>query len=637
MKAAPTDPFPAPIPDGAFAAGSVRHVIARSHQRSAALGLRRSEARGFDPLIRSDLAVARERNQRLCVHAAPVMQLLFDQVVDTESMIVLTDAQGTILHAVGDDGFLARASKVALQPGENWAEHAKGTNAIGTALFEEVPTLVHAGEHFIHANDFLTCSATPIFDPRGNILGVLDVTGDQRSYHQHTMGLVRMSARMIENHWLSDDYTRGVRLHFHNRPEFIGTLLEGILVVDLDGHLLGANRGALDQLGISSGALRAQTLVGLFGITTSAVHDHFRRRSSPPLLLHAANGRSFHAQARFDWPTPIVVSSQRAAASSARAQRAADATASAASAAPGAFRDHPPVPTLEAMGSGDPQLAAVVRQLQRATGRDIPVVLLGETGTGKASLARAWHAASRRAAHPFVVVHCASLPSSADDGSLACRVAAADGGTLLLDDVGELPALQQARLLHLLDERCITLPGHAAPLPFDVAIVSCTRHPLRDAVERGAFREDLYFRLHGLGLRLPPLRERTDLDAICRGIVASETATGAAGAPTPRIAAAVADLLRRHPWPGNLRQLGHVLRAACRMLAPGERTIGLAHLPADVADDVQAAVLARPTFERAGIDLIRSAVEAAGGNVSQAARQLGIGRNTVYRKLRAGR
>ena len=174
----------APTPNEEARAGAIE----QSHLRCEALGLKRIERPDFEPLVRSDLAVARERNQRLFTHAAPVMELLFEQIVDTESMIVLTDAQGTILHSVGDDRFLHRAGKVALSPGVNWAEHAKGTNAIGTALVEEAPTVVHGGEHFIHANNFLTCSAAPIFDPRGNMLGVLDVTGDQRSYHQHTMG-----------------------------------------------------------------------------------------------------------------------------------------------------------------------------------------------------------------------------------------------------------------------------------------------------------------------------------------------------------------------------------------------------------------------------------------------------------------
>ena len=213
-------------------------LIQQWHQRSAALGLSRAERPDFAPLVRSDLTVARERNQRLITHAAPVMEMLLEQIVDTDSMIVLADATGMVLHSVGDDKFLQRANKVALAPGVNWAEQSRGTNAIGTALFEQSPTVVHGGEHFMQACHFMTCSAAPIFDQRGSVLGVLDVTGDHRSYHQHTMGLVRMSARMIENHWLSDDSNR-LRLHFHARPDFIGTLLEGIIVVGADGKLLG--------------------------------------------------------------------------------------------------------------------------------------------------------------------------------------------------------------------------------------------------------------------------------------------------------------------------------------------------------------------------------------------------------------
>ena len=220
---------------------------------------------------RSDLSVARDRNLRLYSHAAPVMEMLFEQIVNSESMVVLTDATGTILHSIGDDDFLGRAAKVALAPGANWSEAAKGTNAVGTALIDEVPTLVHADEHFMHANHFLTCSAAPILDPRGNILGVLDVSGDQRSYHQHTMALVKMSARMIENHWLTDDYRNVMRLHLHSRVEFIGTLMEGILAVAPDGKIVGANRGALEQLGLSGAALRMHSLGSLFGTSVGTL------------------------------------------------------------------------------------------------------------------------------------------------------------------------------------------------------------------------------------------------------------------------------------------------------------------------------------------------------------------------------
>ena len=277
-------------------------AINRSHARCAALGLSRIGRPDLGPIGRADLEVARSRTLRLHQHAVPVMEMLFDQIVNTHSMVVLTDAAGTILHAMGDDDFLARASKVALQPGAIWSEAHKGTNAVGTALIAEVPTLVHADEHFFHANHFLTCSAAPILDPRGNILGVLDVSGDQRSYHQHTMALVKMSARMIENHWLTDDLRNVMRLHFHGRVDFIGTLMEGIIAARPDGRIVGANRSALEQLGMSGATLRMHSLETLFGTSVGTLVDRFRSPLATPLPVRTPAGSHFHLHARFDWP-----------------------------------------------------------------------------------------------------------------------------------------------------------------------------------------------------------------------------------------------------------------------------------------------------------------------------------------------
>lgn len=147
---------PRPIAGGLKLPEQHVELIDQSHQRCVALGVSRIERPDFSTLGRPDLTVARERNRRLYDHAAPVMELLYEQIVNTENMVVLTDATGTVLHSIGDDDFLGRASKVALAPGANWSEQAKGTNAVGTALIEEKPVLVHADEHYLHANHFLT-------------------------------------------------------------------------------------------------------------------------------------------------------------------------------------------------------------------------------------------------------------------------------------------------------------------------------------------------------------------------------------------------------------------------------------------------------------------------------------------------
>jgi sigma-54 dependent transcriptional regulator, acetoin dehydrogenase operon transcriptional activator AcoR len=603
-------------------------AINRSHERCAAFGLSRIERPDLGLMGRADLEVVRSRTLRLHQHAAPVMELLYDQIVNTHSMVVLCDAAGTVLHAIGDDDFLARASKVALQPGAMWSETHKGTNAVGTALINEVPTLVHADEHFFHANHFLTCSAAPILDPRGNILGALDVSGDHRSYHQHTMALVKMSARMIENHWLTDDLRNVMRLHFHGRVDFIGTLMEGIIAVRPDGRIVGANRSALEQLGMSGATLRMQSLETLLGTSVGALVDRFRSPLATPLSVRSHAGRHFNLHARFDWPVWTSLAEAVAAQVPGAAvpspvlrEAAVDVllvpAAVAASTAMSPIT-HPP---------RDAQAAAIVERLRLGLDKQVPSVLTGDTGSGKEWLAHAAHHAARPDKR-FVVLACADTAPAQFD-MLWNDVTP---GTLYLDDIGHLPEAAQQRLLHLLD---------APPLGTPWALVCASREPWRALLAPTRLVEDLFYRLNGLTLRVPALRERSDLLELARAIVEREAAGRAL-----RLDAEVIELLRAHRWPGNLRQLHNVLRAAVALTA-GESTITRAHLSDDFIDEARSGTEATgaatadehapQSLDELTLDAITHAVDAAHGNISQASRQLGISRNTIYRKLRWNR
>ncbi|TDM09206.1 MAG: sigma-54-dependent Fis family transcriptional regulator [Ideonella sp. MAG2] len=666
-------------------------AIEHSHQRCAALGLSRIERPDFSPLGRTDLTVARERNLRLYSHAAPVMEMLYEQIVDTDSMVVLTDATGTILHSTGDDDFLGRAAKVALAPGANWSEAAKGTNAVGTALMDEVPTLVHAEEHFMHANNFLTCSAAPILDPRGNILGVLDVSGEQRSYHQHTMALVKMSARMIENHWLTDDYRNVMRLHFHSRVEFIGTLMEGILAVSPDGKIVGANRGALELLGLSGAALRMHSLGSLFGTAIGNLVDRFRSPLAVPLPVEMSDGRQFHVLAKFNFPVWSHSETPSEEARSTWRQSTAVAEEATLRAAP-----PPPTPPAEGASSGlrhlqtgDGHMDTVVEKVRRVLNRDIPVLILGETGTGKELLARAIHQDSERSRQPFVAVNCASIPETLIEAELfgyeegaftgarrkgsVGKIVQASGGTLFLDEIGDMPLPLQAHLLRVLQERQVTPLGSTKSVSVDVSIICATHRNLREMIAAKQFREDLYYRLNGLAVKLPALRERSDLMVLARRILERQV-------PGKRLELSdeVLRLFRSYAWPGNIRQLFNVLRTAA-VMASGDALITRHHLSDDFLDEAQraspaptaapdlypspdtvspspqalassavpaaaaplaaeqaatAAQAAPRSLQDMEIEAIRQAVDAAGGNISEASKALGISRNTIYRKLR---
>ena len=239
------------LSNGIIPAGVVNDTIVRSWQRSATrgIGMERGETRCTP---RYDLMQRRDINNTLLLRSQPVMENLYHEICGTSSMVLLADSEGVVLHSIGDPDFVDQAQKVYLKPGGIWSEGVNGTNAIGTALEEQTAVHVQSSEHFIDKNRFLSCSATPIFDPRGAILGALDVSGDYRVHQQHTMALVRLSAQIIENQMFAPEFPNDIVICFHLKPEFIGTLYEGIAVFSPQGEFIATNRSALLQFGLQA-------------------------------------------------------------------------------------------------------------------------------------------------------------------------------------------------------------------------------------------------------------------------------------------------------------------------------------------------------------------------------------------------
>ena len=619
-------------------------IIDSSHLRSRAFGLRPGVQPDFSPLLHSDLALLVERNRMLHAHAVPAMETLYQQIINTHNMVILTDANGVIVHSLGDDDFLEKADRVALTPGVAWSEESKGTNAIGTAIAEKTATLVHADQHYLAANHFLTCSAAPITDYQGNVVGVLDVSGDQRSFHKHTMALVRMSALMIENQLFSATFENSITLHFHARPEFIGTLMEGIASFTPGGRFLSANRNGLFQLGLSFSALQSHTFSSLFGLPVSALFDHYRTAAPGLLNLCMHSGVRVYGRAQLRLANGAHALTDNNDIVSAPSIPHATNPAHAARRLSG----------LRYLNTGDPQLELVIDKVNKVLGRDIPILVMGETGTGKELLAQAIHNDSPRAMSPFVAVNCASIPETLieselfgyEDGAFTGarkkgsigKILQANGGTLFLDEIGDMPFGLQARLLRVLQERMVTPLGSSKSIPVNVELICATNHNLRERIAKGLFREDLYYRLNGLVVKLPPLRERTDLDTVVKKILMSESNGG-----KYKVSADVLALFHQHKWPGNFRQLTNLLRTAI-IMAGDELEICLRHMPDDFFDDIEtgtANAAASPekmvaggaNLEQMEHSVILKSLEAHGGNVSATARALGVSRNTIYRKV----
>ncbi|WP_353236145.1 sigma-54-dependent Fis family transcriptional regulator, partial [Diaphorobacter ruginosibacter] len=628
---------------GQCPSGVLDERVARSWSRSLAAGL--------DPTARPHAAEhasggalrqALSSHPLLLAHSRPVMEYLFEQVRHSQSVVVLADQRGMLMHTLGDPQFVDKAERVALTSGASWHEDHRGTNAIGTALAERGPVEVHGGEHFLERNGFLTCAAAPIFSGTGELQGILDISGDSRNGHAHTLGLVSTAARMIENSLLIATSERGgIRLHLHAHPEGLGGIAEGIVTVSGDGWIVGANRAGLALLGLRTGDLGATLLERVLDVRLEQLLSEHRRRPRQPQALRLASGALVFARIWLDsalWPAPGA--------------RAAPTAVSSAAPGPDGSASAAPQDALARLETGDARWRAAADKARRVADKPIPLLILGESGVGKDLFARAVHASGPRAQGPFVAVNCGAIPESLIEAELFGYVAGAftgarkegstgrlreaHGGTLFLDEIGDMPLAMQTRLLRVLQERRVTPVGAGKAIAVDFSLICATHSPLQLAAGQGRFRQDLYYRINGLTLQLPALRERTDFLAITGRLLAEQARELARARPLD-IAPGLLARLAAHDWPGNLRQYASALRTACAMLREHEDTVDWEHLPDDLAQALTTE-RAAPTTRAAGCSQIRvppaamsleqissaaieQALQSTHGNISQAARQ----------------
>ena len=604
-------------------------ALRRSWERSQAFGLTPTgRVQGAPHASAAQLARALDLRHELVSHAQPVMAYLVDLTRDAGSMVILADSNGMLLQALGDSSFVDRAERVALRPGATWHEQWRGTNAIGTALAEGSAVVVHAGEHYLSRNAFLTCTAAPITDSAGRVLGVLDISGDHRGYHRHTLALVRSGVRMIEQRLFDTRHAGGLRLRLHPQPHGIGTVAQGLLALSGDGWLIGADAAALEMLRLGRDAVGACTLDTVLSLDLATLHAWARRPGPAPRACRLRDGSVLWAQVELG-----------------QSVQAGPSVPVTPVPSPVAATDD-----LARLDTGDAALQAAIARVRRVIDKPIAVLLQGESGVGKEVFAKAMHASGARRTGPFVAVNCAALPEhlieaelfgyragaftgASRDGAPG-RIREADGGTLFLDEIGDMPLALQARLLRVLQERQVLPLGGGKPVAVDFRLICATHRQLRAEMDAGRFREDLYYRLNGLTMRLPPLRERQDLVPLIERML-RELQPGRELTLSPDLMQAAA----RYRWPGNLRQLNNVLRTACALVDDGEAWIDWPHLPDDVAEDLRGSPAVAMQAElpddlRAQAErTVRQVIESSRGNLSEAARRLGVSRNTLYRKM----
>lgn len=631
--------------------------VAQSWQRSMSAGL--SPLGGVDcadNLSVPNLDSAREFNHELISHSEPVIEYLFEQLRHSHSMVILADAQGVLMHTLGDLDFLSKADRVALKCGASWAENQRGTNAIGTALAEVSEIEINGAEHFLEPNEFLTCAAAPILSAQGQLMGILDISGDHRSHHPHTLGLVTTAAQMIENSMVLSACQHQILVQLHPRSEGIGSVAQGVLAFSEDGCLVGANRRGLALLKLRFADVASISWAHLFEQNFEALLTNQLRLAgqSEPVLCRDGS-RLFiqmHSQSRVRHGMTLRASSVRAAHSvdTSMQTRTQDV---------------------------DSRWQTALEKANKVIDKRIPLLVTGESGVGKEVFAQTVHRNSARRDQRFVAVNCAAIPEHLIEAELfgyvagaftgasrqgaAGRLREADGGTLFLDEIGDMPLSLQTRLLRVLQERQVTPLGSSHAIAVDFNLICATHQNLKHNIEQRRFREDLFYRINGLSLSLPALRERSDFAALCASILQD------LAAPEVSIQSDLLKALQSYAWPGNLRQLSHVLRTAVALIDNERMSINWEHLGDElvcdlrndgvVGDTEHDAAARLPKYfsvpesqkrESQHLDqakmpvqnlqenthqLIQQALAQANGNVSAAARSLGISRQTLYRKL----
>lgn len=681
--------------------GLLKTALARSWERSLLAGL--NGAQKPEKLSPSALRDAQEKNHDLLALAKPIMASVAEQIKRSNSMLVLADKSCSLIHTVGDSGFLDKAAQVALSEGANWQEQCVGTNALGLALSEQTPIEVHGAEHFLERNGFLHCAAVPVFSAKGDIAGVLDISSDKHQHNAHTLGLAKMAASMIENAWICAAHPVHFKLYLHAAPQGVRVFSAGLLLISEDGTVDGGNQEAMQALALSAGDFGVRSIASVLDIDAHNWLSQLQQASAAKKPIHSRLGGRLYVllEPTHESPKKLIRDIGKPYLTVLKNKKQTVGQLSALRSMEDA---------LSPFDLGDARWRQASDKMRRVLDKSIAVLIQGESGCGKEQFARAAHASSARKNKPFVAINCAAIPESLIEAELfgyapgafsgarkegqIGRLRQADGGTLFLDEIGDMPLALQARLLRVLQDHVVTPLGGGADVVVDFALICASHRNLPQAIEQGSFRADLYYRINGLTIHLPALRERQDFDALAQQILTQLQADARlqpAFADRARIGIshAVLNAMRHYSWPGNVRQLHSVLRTACALLDAHENEIDWHHLPDDIAEALQSsdatveglalvhskghsyegglqdgflcskAAQAHPSalsadnhaaqvelaeqailptnLETLSQQAIATALRRTGGNISRAAKELGISRQTLHRRLSAAK
>lgn len=626
---------------------NLEELIRRSHARSARYGLDphldgAPEAGGLSAAgLRKRINGQREFFDL----ARAQIDTLYGLLKGTGFCMALADSEGYVLYVVGDAELVEHFKRRRCLPGYRWLERDVGTCAIGLALEEKVPVFLPGDAMFSAEARRLSNAGAPVFAPDGGaVLGAISLSGESAMMHVHTLGLVRQAAETVTSQLRERERMRDLATTNQYLRALIESDSRGIVTVDSHGRIVQTNRSARR----------------LFNLPASPAGRDFEDFTGgrSGVLEHLATGKSFRAReilarhsgmthfASFD---PICMSNGEVAGGLLTVQEKKEVMGMAVEVT-GSHAHF----TFDSILGSSACLGQALRHARIAAASTAPVLLCGETGTGKELFAQAIHNGGERRNRPFVAINCGAIPkelleselfgyeegafTGARKGGRPGKFELADSGTLFLDEIGDMPFDMQVKLLRVLQTGEIQRVGGLRSVPVDLRVISATNKDLRQAIEQQKFRADLYYRISTLNIVVPPLRERPE-DILPLAEYFIQRHRLRLNKPTAVLPPDTAAMLTAHAWPGNVRQLESAVERAMHLAEGGD--LLAEHFGISGLERPRQGALSEPsngsgqgTLEDLEQRAVAEALARHNGNIRAASRALGVSRPTLYRKLK---
>lgn len=584
-------------------------------------------------LDRGEARIRKEAGEPGWRFVKPMLEKLSSQLENNGFLGVWADAGGVILHQRGGGKFLTTAQRLELYEGANWSESARGTNAIGTALSEGCEVAVLGRAHLQKVNHDLVCYAAPVFSPFGELMGALDVTSHVDLAQNLAWAAVLTARFTIEQAMKHAAYKQTIYGGLDSIYQLMESCGSPTFLIERDGTIRNANTRAKARFGKQTPA-----------IPLAANWAELVGGNAQDQIVECKN-----QQGKFETLNLIVEPvgcKERPFAALIRLERIETKRSSTVGLpVSSGLRESK---ALQKLHGDDPVVQDTLNRLAKLAPTNLPILLLAETGTGKEALARGLHQLSKRATGPFVAINCGALSESLLESELfgygggaftganprgaRGKIDMAHGGTLFLDEIADMPLCAQTRLLRVLEDGSYFRVGESQERFAKVRIVAATCRPIETMVKENRMRPDLYYRLKGAVLKLPPVRFRTDLRVLAEGLLGDLALKNQC--PVPVMTRAFIQALAAYDWPGNIRELKNTLHVAL-VFSDGASLLQPEHLPEDIREHSGGAYGPNPSrlMEQAEFNALDAALRQT-RNLSEAARKLGIARSTLYRMLR---